>query len=183
MIALSSFTWLACMLPMLRSNKYTLLVAFALASVLCAPGLALAADESVDLSGVYSRLDLIYEQDGIVSGDVFTMQQDVAGIRDDLSALSDSLSGIREALESDTDDVATYTLDADSSKRIDTLVSELKRINDARDAATKADRESAEPYMTLDGIGQLLMINTGCLAVIIGMMAFKEIWHVLGGGR
>lgn len=140
------------------------------------------ADEVLqDLGQVNTRIDELtqIEYDNQVRLD--NLYESTSTMRGDISQLVEVQSQMLEELKG-------MRADADYDRPTDEEKATLSSIDASLKAMSEPEPESESeveivPYMTLDGIGQLLMINTGCLAVIIGSKAFELLWSAIAGAR
>lgn len=143
---------------------------------------------SVDLSGVENGLSGVSSRLDTLDEDVKALSEPVASLGDQLGALAPDVLLVRDSqadtlaeLRSLRSDVGAALLDESGASRLDSIDANVARLVEIQEPVVVDGEEP--PFMTLDDVGRLLMVNTGCLAVLIGIKAFELFWSAVGGLR
>lgn len=138
-----------------------------------------------------------------IAGAVSGVESEVQGLRVDLvgHATAEGVAALGDRLDAMAPDVLLQTTHlqaideglaarAESEQtRHDELLERLDaidgRLQELVTLATPAEvvEDERPPYITLEGVSQLLMVADGLLAVLVGSRAFSALWRVLAGER
>lgn len=130
-----------------------------------------------EVSGAIDDLATAQEETNGQIDELATVLDELAVGADEDSATSkeilEELQGIRQ--DGQAAEIPTELMD--SVSRIDTNLDKL-----ANQEEEEQEEEQPEPYIDLEGLAQLVMLDVICNAMSLGVSMFSKFWHVLAGG-
>lgn len=168
-------------------------VAFACTLLACTPLPAFAAEDGTGAQEGVEQVDLLPVTDSLSQIDQTQIElgQSVDTLSERITSLeqyvteedakdAESIEEIKEIVSSEQ----PYELPSevvDSLARIDSNVELLA--NPPDDEVEEEEVEEETPYITLEGLSQLLMLNVAVNAVSLGVNLFSRFWNVFFGGK
>lgn len=157
----------------------------------CTPLSASAAEDKADAPQVVESVDLVPVTDSLSQIDQTQKElgQSVDTLSDRLQSLeqyvteedtkdAESLDEIKELVTSEQ----PYELPEEVLTTLTSIDSNVQLLASPPDDAEEEEQEEP-PYITLEGLSQLLMLNVAINAVSLGVSLFSRFWNVFFGGK
>lgn len=133
----------------------------------------------VDTSEVVdSLIDLADSQDE-TNVEISDLQQQIDVLTQTVNEQGEKSDALLSQLKDNQKAIEQYSLPGGMADNIKSIEKNVRELN----AESEEVEEQEEPYITLEGIAQLIMLDVAIQAIMLGSTLFSRFWHVLAGGK
>lgn len=137
------------------------------------------AEIVVDMTEVADSLSEVASSQDATNVEISDLQQQIDVLTQTVTEQGEKSDALLSQLQENQKAIEQYSLPGGMADNIKSIEKNVRELN----AEPEEVEEQEEPYITLEGIAQLLMLDVAIQAIMLGSTLFSRFWHVLAGGR